>query len=149
MTAFFEIVTTRHAATILPDKAATSQQWSASTSSTSSQANATVRCTLASPTIWFAVSASTRPATHAEGFTKKYNVHRLVYSATFDNPNDAITHEKRLKRWRRVWKLKLIEEHNPQWRDLSEDFTGLSTPPLSFAELSAIQKLSKNLSSRS
>jgi putative endonuclease len=77
-----------------------------------------------------------------EGFTKKYNVHRLVYSATFDNPNDAITHEKRLKRWRRAWKLKLIEEQNPQWRDLSEDFTGLSPPTLSFAELSAIQKLS-------
>ena len=80
-----------------------------------------------------------------EGFTKKYNVHRLVYSEAFDNPNDAIAYEKRLKRWRRVWKLKLIEERNPQWRDLSEDFNALSLPSPSFAELWAYQ----NLSSRS
>ena len=75
-----------------------------------------------------------------EGFTKKHSVHLLVYSASFDNPNDAITSEKRLKRWRRAWKLKLIEEQNPRWRDLSEDFNGQVSPSPSFAELTQRQK---------
>ena len=79
-----------------------------------------------------------------EGFTKKYDVRMLVYSASFHNPSDAIATEKRIKRWRRAWKLKLIEERNPQWRDLSEDFGGTSNPPLSFAELSQIRKLTSN-----
>ena len=57
------------------------------------------------------------------GFTKKYAVHTLVFYETFENPTDAIAYEKRLKRWRREWKVKLIEDRNPTWRDLFADFT--------------------------
>jgi putative endonuclease len=53
-----------------------------------------------------------------EGFTKKYNVHQLVYSETFARPQDAIQREKRLKKWNRAWKLQLIESVNPEWKDL-------------------------------
>ena len=47
------------------------------------------------------------------GFTNKYNVHRLVYYEQFDNIEYAIQREKRLKKWNRTWKLKLIEKENP------------------------------------
>ena len=53
-----------------------------------------------------------------EGFTKKYKVNRLVYYELFDNPTAAIEREKRLKEWRRNWKLNLIEKQNPNWDDL-------------------------------
>jgi len=53
-----------------------------------------------------------------EGFTKEYQVHRLVYFEKIDDPYQAILREKRLKKWNRAWKLKLIEEKNPQWEDL-------------------------------
>jgi putative endonuclease len=59
----------------------------------------------------------------SRGFTWKYNVDRLVYFEQFDNSEAAIEREKRLKRWRRAWKVELIETANPDWRDLSEDFT--------------------------
>ena len=52
------------------------------------------------------------------GFTKKYNVDRLVYYTYFDRIEDAIAEEKRLKNWKRSWKTDLIEEMNPDWRDL-------------------------------
>jgi putative endonuclease len=54
-----------------------------------------------------------------EGFTKRYNVHRLVYSESFARPQDAIQREKRLKKWNRAWKIRLIESTNPGWNDLS------------------------------
>ncbi len=57
----------------------------------------------------------------ADGFTKKYNVDQLAYFETFDNPENAIRREKRLKRWNRDWKMKIIEEQNPQWNDLYEE----------------------------
>lgn len=53
-----------------------------------------------------------------DGFTKKYNVHMLVYYELFDEMYDAITREKRLKKWNRAWKIRLIEEKNPGWDDL-------------------------------
>jgi len=53
-----------------------------------------------------------------DGFTKKYIVERLVYFEVHDNPTTAIMREKSLKRWRRDWKLKLIEKDNPGWDDL-------------------------------
>lgn len=56
-----------------------------------------------------------------EGFTKRYRVHSLVYFELFDDISEAIQREKRLKRWRRKWKLALIEEGNPTWRDLYEE----------------------------
>lgn len=57
------------------------------------------------------------------GFTKKYNIHLLVYFETYGYVHDAIRREKQLKRWARVWKEELIEKENFAWRDLSEDFT--------------------------
>jgi putative endonuclease len=54
------------------------------------------------------------------GFTKRYGVQRLVWFRGFGEVTDAITLEKRLKRWRREWKIQLIEEENPLWVDLYE-----------------------------
>lgn len=54
------------------------------------------------------------------GFTKKYGVTMLVWYEHFDQVLDAIACEKKLKRWRRAWKLARIEAFNPDWRDLYE-----------------------------
>jgi putative endonuclease len=56
-----------------------------------------------------------------DGFTKQYGVHTLVYAEFHATMADAILREKRIKKWRRAWKLMLIEEANPTWRDLSDD----------------------------
>ncbi len=53
-----------------------------------------------------------------ESFTKKYEVARLVYFEQFDDVENAIRREKRLKKWNRAWKIRLIEEFNPNWDDL-------------------------------
>jgi putative endonuclease len=53
-----------------------------------------------------------------DGFTQKYDVVKLVYFEQFDDPENAIKREKRLKKWNRAWKIRLIEEHNPNWEDL-------------------------------
>ncbi len=55
-----------------------------------------------------------------EGFTKKYNIKTLVYFEAFDHFEEAQRREKRLKRWPRAWKMKVIEEMNPDWNDLYE-----------------------------
>jgi putative endonuclease len=52
------------------------------------------------------------------GFTKKYGVQRLVYYEQFSTVEAAIEREKRLKKWNRQWKVRLIEESNPDWADL-------------------------------
>ena len=54
-------------------------------------------------------------------FARKYGVYRLVYVEFHESMAAAILREKQLKRWRRGWKLELIERDNPQWRDLSEE----------------------------
>ena len=54
----------------------------------------------------------------AEGFTKKYGVARLVHFEVFGDIENAIVREKRLKKWNRAWKIRLIEENNPNWDDL-------------------------------
>ena len=54
----------------------------------------------------------------AEGFTKKYGLKTLVYYELHNNPESAIMREKQLKEWKRLWKLKLIEDVNPDWSDL-------------------------------
>jgi putative endonuclease len=59
----------------------------------------------------------------ADGFTKKYGVKMLVYSEIFDDIHAAIARETRLRKWKRRWKLELIEKHNPDWRDLAETLT--------------------------
>lgn len=56
-----------------------------------------------------------------EGFTKDYNVTMLVHAEEFQYINDAIRREKSLKKCNRQWKLHLIEEHNPEWRELYVD----------------------------
>ena len=53
-----------------------------------------------------------------EGFTSQYNVTRLVWFDQTDSIEEAIAQEKRLKRWRREWKIELIEKTNPTWDDL-------------------------------
>tara|TARA_B100000315_G_scaffold220156_1_gene222583 strand:- start:4676 stop:4999 length:324 start_codon:yes stop_codon:yes gene_type:complete len=53
-----------------------------------------------------------------EGFTNKYQVHNLVYYEVHDRIDEAIAREKALKFWKRKWKLKLVEEFNPEWCDL-------------------------------
>ena len=53
-----------------------------------------------------------------EGFTKLYGVHRLVHYEVFDRPVEAIQREKRIKKWNRAWKIRLIEATNPGWEDL-------------------------------
>ena len=55
-----------------------------------------------------------------EGFTKKYNVHKLVNFETAEDVMSAITREKQMKKWRRKWKIELIEKENPEWTDLYE-----------------------------
>lgn len=54
----------------------------------------------------------------AEGFTKKYSVHNLVYFEITESVESAIAREKQLKKWNRAWKIRLIEKTNPEWRDL-------------------------------
>jgi putative endonuclease len=56
----------------------------------------------------------------ADGFTKKYGVKRLVWYEAHSSPGPAIQKEKRLKRWHRNWKIRLIEEENLCWNDLYE-----------------------------
>ena len=53
-----------------------------------------------------------------EGFTKKYNIHMLVYYEQTNDITSAITREKQMKAWKRQWKVELIEEKNPEWKDL-------------------------------
>jgi len=54
----------------------------------------------------------------AEGFTKQYSVHNLVYFEITESVESAIAREKQLKKWNRAWKIRLIEKTNPEWRDL-------------------------------
>lgn len=56
-----------------------------------------------------------------EGFTEKYGVHSLVYYELQGNMPTAIQREKQLKKWNRQWKIKLIEQANPTWKDLWEE----------------------------
>jgi len=56
-----------------------------------------------------------------EGFTKNYNIKILVYYELTNSIESAITREKQFKKWNREWKMKLIEENNPMWKDLSLD----------------------------
>ena len=56
--------------------------------------------------------------TMVKSFTKQYGVHRLVYFEQFDDAENAIKREKRLKKYNRAWKIRLIEELNPNWVDL-------------------------------
>ena len=56
----------------------------------------------------------------ADGFTKRYKVHTLVWYELHGSMQTAISREKAIKEWKRAWKVELIEKTNPQWQDLSE-----------------------------
>ncbi|MEK7125558.1 MAG: GIY-YIG nuclease family protein [Patescibacteria group bacterium] len=56
-----------------------------------------------------------------EGFTKEYKVNRLVYFEEYSDIREALPREKQLKRWKRSWKIELVEKNNPTWRDLYND----------------------------
>lgn len=58
-----------------------------------------------------------------DGFSKKYAIHRLVYYELHSDMESAIIREKRLKKWKRAWKLRLIEEMNPGWKNLGPAIT--------------------------
>ncbi len=63
-----------------------------------------------------------------DGFTRKYSVKKLVYWEEHADIEEAIKREKRLKKWKRLWKLRLIEQENPEWRDLYFDLIEGSGP---------------------
>jgi putative endonuclease len=60
----------------------------------------------------------------AEGFTKRYGVHRLVYYEMHKTMPDAIMRESQIKKWKRAWKVRLIESVNPEWADLFDETSG-------------------------
>ena len=53
-------------------------------------------------------------------FVKQYRIHDLVYAETYSKAEEAIQREKQIKKWNRAWKIRLIEQDNPEWRDLSD-----------------------------
>lgn len=53
-----------------------------------------------------------------KGFTEKYDVHKLVYYEVYDDPENAILREKRMKKWNREWKINIFRDRNPDWQDL-------------------------------
>ena len=57
-----------------------------------------------------------------DGFTKKYNIDKLMYFETFENSYDAFKRERQMKKWLRKWKISLIEKENQNWIDLSKDW---------------------------
>jgi len=69
-----------------------------------------------------------------EGFSKQYGCKTLVWYERHATMLDAIAREKRIKRWRREWKLALIEAENPQWRDLSDEWFEAPEGPLSWMQ---------------
>ena len=78
-------------------------------------------------TLYVGVSSNlqTRTAQHRQdlvpGFTRKYGVHTLVWFEAHEAMESAILREKAIKAWKRAWKLKLVEDTNPEWRDLYPD----------------------------
>ncbi len=56
---------------------------------------------------------------YSKSFTSRYNCDKLIYFEEFENGNEAMIREKQFKKWKREWKVKLIEEMNPAWADLS------------------------------
>jgi putative endonuclease len=66
-----------------------------------------------------------------DGFTKAYNLNKLVYFEQLDNISDAIEREKKIKNWHRNWKINLIKEFNPKYKDLYKDILNccLELPP--------------------
>jgi len=66
---------------------------------------------------------SQHKAKQEKGFTQKYNCTRLVFYEEYEFATDAALREKQMKKWKRDWKIKLIEQQNPNWDDLSTDWS--------------------------
>jgi len=80
-----------------------------------------------------------------EGFSKDHGCKRLVWFETHPTMLEAIGREKRIKRWRRDWKLALIEAENPQWRDLAEEWFAQPEGPLSWMQREVVASRSGRL----
>ena len=65
----------------------------------------------------------------AEGFTKKYNIDKLVYFEQTEDINSALHREKQLKKWKRIWKIELIDKFNPEWENLSDTLEDSGSRP--------------------
>jgi len=80
-------------------------------------------------TLYIGVTADlgARVTQHREGrgsdFCRQYGLTRLAYAERHEDIRDAIAREKAMKKWKRQWKLRLIRQHNPDWRDLYDDLT--------------------------
>ena len=66
-----------------------------------------------------------------DGFTKTYGIHKLVWYEVYGNAEGAIVREKQIKKWNRKWKLDLIENGNPEWKDLYDELIDAPGFPLS------------------
>jgi predicted GIY-YIG superfamily endonuclease len=86
---------------------------------TSWQTSATGHSTLASHQIWCKGLGSINEE-QVEGFSSKYGVKLLVYFEVHVTAESAISREKQIKKWKRAWKLNLIEQSNPEWKNLYE-----------------------------
>jgi putative endonuclease len=62
-----------------------------------------------------------------DGFTRKYNLQTLIWYELHSTMASAIAREKALKYWQRIWKIRIIEQVNPEWLDLYDDLTGLDS----------------------
>jgi putative endonuclease len=65
----------------------------------------------------------------ADGFTRRHGVKRLVHVETYDDISDAIVRERRVKEWKRDWKIQLVEKDNPNWEDLAVALLGFDPLP--------------------
>jgi putative endonuclease len=83
-----------------------------------------------------------------DGFTKKYNLKRLVYFEVFNHVEAAILREKRLKKWNRQWKIDLIEKDNPIWDDLYEKFVKEDQEIPTFVGMTAFVGMTKECHSQ-
>ena len=81
-----------------------------------SQRNGTLYVGLTDDIVWRTVEHKNKIY---QGFTAKYSVNILVYFEEHETYEEAVTREKQLKKWKRIWKLNLIEKENPNWNDLS------------------------------
>ena len=64
-----------------------------------------------------------------DGFTKKYNIHQLVFYEATESIESAVIREKQMKKWNREWKVNLIEKFNPEWNDLYDNLLVGGFPP--------------------
>lgn len=56
------------------------------------------------------------------GFSKRYGLDKLVYYETFEDSYSAFVKERQMKKWKRAWKIRLIEDENPEWKDIARDW---------------------------